>query len=195
MKEQIRYMANGDRSYFLDGYEVQEFEYRAATQARDEKNLLEMLNAGRPPHGISDCTFMRGTANGRQFDGQEHVGDRYRAVTEQNGGSHVGKKYISGLARFPGDPEAWVDSRGDVERVLEKRGWGCEGSVNVKAKEPIDPPRPGPDVADDLLDQYTMQIASQDPRPDLVDTADLREQVRERIKPKRKPEVTKASVA
>ena len=195
MKERISYSADGSRRYFVGDNEVTEEQYKLRTQARDELRLLDMLKSGRPPTGVSDCTFMKDTANGRQFNDCQHMGNYYKHITEREGGNTNGKKYLSGLARYPGDPEAWVDSRGDVERILTKRGWGCEGSINIKPRESLTPPAPGPEVADDLLDKYTAQIASAQPSPHLVDTDDLREQVKERLKPKRKREVSKANVA
>lgn len=193
MKERISYAANGDRRYYINDAEVTEEAYKIRTQARDEIKLLRMLESGQPPHGVSDCTFMKDTANGRQFVGQEHIGDYYREVATAAGASTTGKKYLSGLARFPGDPEAWVDGRGDVERVLNQRGWGCEGTINLKPRESLQPPVSGPEVADDLLDEYTAEITSMQPNPHLVDTADLREQVKDRLKPSHKRK--KAAVA
>ena len=179
MSQQIRYAANGDRMYFIDGLETDEAEFFST----DTGKLEGIFTSCRAPHGISDCTFMRNTANGKQFEGQESIGDAYRDTAEAMGASTTGKKYLSGLAAFPGDPEAWVDSRGGVERLLEKRGWGAEGTINVKPRESANPPKPGPDVAEDLLDNYTNMIADADARPDLVDRADLKEQVKERLRP------------
>lgn len=183
MSNQIRYAANGDRTYFVDGKEVGLVEFSSKHAVSDLFRLDEMFAAQRAPHGVSDKTFMADTANGKQFQGQEHVGNAYRETAEAMGGSVTGKKYLSGLAAFPGDPEAWVDSRGDAQRLLEKRGWGAEGTINVKPRERTNPAPAGPDVADDLLDKYTAQIADADERPELVDRADLREQVKERLKP------------
>ncbi len=178
--EQIRYHNDGTRSYYIDGKECSE----SVFWLRPNADLLtEMLAEQRAPHGISDCTFMKDTANGKQFAGQEHIGNAYRETAESMGASVTGKKYVSGLAAFPGDPEAWVDSRGDVERVLAKRGWGSEGTINVKSRQPANPHQPGPVIAEDLLDKYTNQIADADDRPELVDRADLKEQVRERLAP------------
>lgn len=96
--------------------------------------LAEMLALGIPPMSNSDREFLEGHANGNQFDKgplANEQGDRLRKVAEQGGQNVKGKVYIGGLARFPGDPEAWVSDRGDVKRVVEKRGWKCEGSVGV----------------------------------------------------------------
>jgi hypothetical protein len=190
MSQQIRYKDNGDRTYYIDGVEVTEKEFFPNKSSR----LSDMLSEQRAPHGVSDCTFMKDTANGKQFQGQEQAGNHYREVAESLGASVTGKKYIAGLANFPGDPEAWVDSRGDAQRLLEKRGWGSEGTINVKARESAEPPKAGPEVAEDLLDKYTNQIADAQPMPHLVDRADLREQVKERIKPKKHKKANKSEI-
>lgn len=181
-------------SYFLDGKEVSENEFHdGESAAKRAARFAKEFSKGKAPYGISDCTFMRDSANGKQFAGQEHIGDAYRRTAETAGVSTTGKKYISGLAAFPGDPEAWVDGRGDATRLLEKRGWGSEGTVNVKPRQSAEEPKPGPDVAPDLVEKYATEIAMRDPNPHLVDMANLKEQVVERLKPKNKPKkVTKA---
>ncbi len=193
MRHKITYCSNGDRRYSIDDKDCSEAHYLEQTQSREEARLKDMLASGVPPHGVSDCTFMQGVGNGRQFEGQEHVGDYYRGVTEGMGGTATGRKYLSGLARFPGDPEAWVDSRGDVERVLTKRGWGSEGTVSVKAKPPENPVEAGPAMAPDLVTKYATEIAMRDPHPELVDMKDLKEQVVEKMAPKGKRKVSKAT--
>ena len=186
MKQRITYSENGERRYQIDDKEVTAEEFKLATQTVEERRLREMLEAQKAPNGISDCTFMRDTANGKQFEGNDSQGEHYRTVAESLGASTTGKKYLSGLARFPGDPEAWVDSRGDVERVLNKRGWGCEGTVNVKPSEAKEAPEAGPAMAPDLVDKYATEIAMRDPHPELVDMADLKEQVVDKMAPKNK---------
>ena len=181
MSQQIRYKDNGDRIFYIDGKEVTAKEF----WGDDKDTIIDMLAEQRAPHGISDCTFMRNTANGKQFESQPGQGDYYRSIAEGLGASTTGKKYISGLAAFPGDPEAWVDGRGDVEKILEKRGWGSEGTVNVKPREAKENPIRDPHVDDKLLNEYTNGIAERDPHPDLVDRNDLKEQVRERLSPKK----------
>src|SRR5271154_7062156 len=87
--------------------------------------LAEMFALGQPPMSNTDREFLAGTENGRQFEGQEEVGDYYRQEATKAGVNTTGKVYKNGLARFPGDPEAWVSGRGDVQRVIEERGWNC----------------------------------------------------------------------
>ena len=112
-----------------------------------------MVAAGVPPAARTDREFLEGTANGRQFEKNPAAGDFYKKEAEKRGGSTKGRRYLSQLARFPGDPEAWVSDRHDVQKVLEGRGWGCDGSVKTPLveKEPITKPRV--DVADDVINE------------------------------------------
>lgn len=114
----------------------------------------EMLALQSPPMSNTDREFLEGS--GEQFAKTPHMGDYYKSVAERHGKNVKGMKYISGLARFPGDPDAFVTGRGDVQRVCEARGWDCDGSVKVKGRkpEPIGPYR----VADDIVADRAMDL-------------------------------------
>lgn len=115
---------------------------------REKEGNIEKAVANRQFPGLNtDTTFLadRGSLDS-QFDTPE---DLNRAV---NGAKKAGYKpkstdvYISGLARFPGDPQAFVnggDAKGHIRKVCEERGIGCSGSVNVPQPEL----RQDPDVA------------------------------------------------
>ncbi|MCS7226526.1 MAG: hypothetical protein NZ821_05985 [Gloeomargarita sp. SKYB31] len=47
-------------------------------------------------------------------------------------------QYFPQVARFPGDPEAHVESRSQLRKILEQRGWGAEGIVSTPYRP--DPP-------------------------------------------------------
>jgi hypothetical protein len=158
----------------------QRAEYDALVAEGLSHNLAEMFVTRRPPQSKTDAEFFQGRWN--QFADTPHLGDSYRQVAEAHGQSTTGKVYLSGLARFPGDPQAWVDGRGDVERVIDRHGWGAEGTVNrplrtVAAPEMIP-------VAPDLVDREVGEILETvDPRDRArVDVDDLREQVVEKRK-------------
>src|SRR5258708_4634056 len=115
-------------------------------------NLAEMFALQRPPSiAGTDSIFMEGRCNGSQFDGQEAIGDLYKAEATAAGVDTTGKVYLSSLADHPGDPRAWVSGRGDVQRVCEERGYGCTGAVKVKGRE-AEPVADVP-VAADIVDE------------------------------------------
>jgi len=112
---------------------------------------------------LTDVTFLAGRGGCYdQFQGQHEVGDYYRQTAESAGVSTTGKVYLSSLAAFPGDPEAWVSGRGDVARVLDARGWGAEGSVTRPVRE-VAPASSTYRVADDLVRARADDLQSGDP--------------------------------
>lgn len=145
-------------------------------------SLAEMFALQQAPAAKTDSEFNKGHCNGNQFEDTPFLGDYYGRLAEEAGVDVTGAVYKSGLARFPGDPQAWVRDRGDVARLVEARGWGCEGDVNVRAQQI----EPGPDiaVADDIVEQRVM--AKMDANPDLVHERrpqDVYAEAREEIKP------------
>lgn len=141
--------------------------------------LAEMFASGVTPSCLTDSVFLEGHCNGNQFESQPQVGDGYAAEARAAGVDPKGKVYLSGLARFPGDPEAWVSGRGDVQRVCEQRGWGCKGAVSV-ARADSEPPPPVA-VANDIVESQMDRVLATVPDPERVDTEDLREQVTARL--------------
>lgn len=97
------------------------------------------------PHVESDCTvYTEDRTDLNQFR-SEAMRDFYGEKARKAGVNTAGKKYDYSLARYPGDPKAWVGSDGDVRQVLEHRGWGAKGKVNVKMRneERVEAPKPG----------------------------------------------------
>jgi hypothetical protein len=144
------------------------------------ERLATMLALGRPPAAMTDSVFLAGFgANGGQFDGMEAVGDFYRGKAEAEGQQTKGAVYLSGLARYPGDPEAWIRSRGDVARVLDARGWGAEGAVNRPVREVAETWQPY-QVASDIVAARAEDLCQAD--PSLTKEA-AQEKAREQLSP------------
>ncbi len=137
------------------------------------------------PHLRTDSTFLAGmSTNGSQFEARPEQGDYYKKVAEAHGQDTKGKVYLSGLAEFPGDPEAWVSGRGDVQRVAEARGYNVQGAVNVKS--PREGPAPDPkavDIADDLVARRMQQKITENPELAQRPAEELRAQVKQSMKP------------
>lgn len=106
-----------------------------------EPRLAEMLALQAPPMSNTDREFLEGHCNGSQFAGSpmaNDMGNKYAAVAKERGVSIKGKVYLSGLARYPGDPKAWVSDRGDVKRIAEEQNLAIQGSVDHKPDGRID---------------------------------------------------------
>jgi putative FmdB family regulatory protein len=100
------------------------------------------------PQVKTSNTFLAGRPmGGGQFS--DKTRDHMLRMAREAGVSTDGKAYDGRIARFPGDPEAWVQSPDDVKRVLEKRGWSAEGDINVKGEQKA--PRADIPLANDLV--------------------------------------------
>lgn len=150
--------------------------YEAMIADGQSPRMAEMLALGAFPGVRTDSTFNKGRCNGNQFEKTPWLGDEYRRVAEAHGVNVTGKTYLSQLAEFPGDPRAWVSSRGEVEALCLERGYSCDGAVSVKSE----PRHCGDDggpyrVAPDLIDREVDEILEENPGAD-------REAVEERVR-------------
>lgn len=91
--------------------------------------------------------------------------------------------YFPNLARFKGDPEAYVtraQGRAYIRQLLERRGWSAEGGVNVKGREPESDPlalencRP---LGEDIIRSRMSEMVSNDPSLKTADRRELRSQI------------------
>lgn len=148
----------------------------------ESHSIAEMLALQQAPAGKSDYTFVHGHCNGNQFEGNEAVGDYYAAMAAKAGVNVKGKVYKSGLARFAGDPQAWIEGASDVKRICDTNGWGCQGSVNVPLRKIAEPLKIGvsPAVVDDVLNEVTGGSTDHlQPR----EVADLRDKIESTLAP------------
>lgn len=88
------------------------------------------------------------------------IGDHYLAQARQAGVNVAGKQYMSQLARYPGDPEAWVGERADIVRVAKKRNLAVDGIVKVK-NEPA--PRPEKGLSERIVNERAKRMMQMDP--------------------------------
>lgn len=142
--------------YKLNGREVTAEQFSQGGSGK----LSEMLASRQPPMSNTDREFLEGTH--RQFEKCPHIGDWYKRQAESVGVDVTGKVYLSGLAAYPGDPRAWVSGRGDVQKVCEERGYGCDGSVKVKMRE--QEPKEIP-LAEDIIQEEVRSIVEDSPEP------------------------------
>lgn len=135
--------------------------------------LAEMFASGRAPTAKTDDTFFKGWSKtgGAQFTHPE-VRAHYLAEARRAGVSVTGKQYFSELAEYPGDPRAWVDSRGEMVRLLEERNWACSGDLTVR-REPTADPEPVA-LAEDLVAEKVAERLEETPD---AKVEDVREQV------------------
>lgn len=152
----------------------QQQRYDSMIESGESPRLAEMLALRVFPgvHG-TDSSFMSGT---HALDGPY---EQYRHASAAAAGVDTnGKRYISGLARFPNDPTAWVSSRADVLRICSDRGWNCHGMVEHEAPKDFEP-EPDIPIASDIVEQHVAACLRAFPEGDHTPRleADIREQV------------------
>lgn len=144
---------------------VQAF-YVALRNKGESHNMAEICATRHAPGIETDDTFLSGFGTlADQFSGDERQLEHRARISEQNGYKpNVNDVYIHGLARFPGDPEAFVGhgkGRGHIKKMLEKRGWSADGAVKVKGR-PSDP-NSGPKLAEDVGSGLGREMVKKDP--------------------------------
>lgn len=146
-----------------------------------------MLAHRRPPGGRSDAVWFKGVGTENPMaDIPVPYQKKYRQLAERAGVSIHGKRYLSRLADYPGDPEAWVDSQGDVRRVVEKRGLSCEGmGLNIPGVERPEKEWGPPKVNDKIVDRVVNEHLADAGNPVLKphERMDLYEKVRADLTP------------
>jgi hypothetical protein len=158
----------------------------------DSQRFNEMVESGIPPQANTDREFLEGHCNGSQFQKRPQDGEAYKKVADQAGVSITGKVYKSSLARYPGDPEAWVSGRGDVQRICEARGLGCDGSVKVQKREKDVEPSPSVGVAEHLVSEAVL-AQTEGKGLSAREVRDVREKTRDRLTPHWKKKSSKKS--
>lgn len=88
------------------------------------------------------------------------VGRHYRKLADQAGVVTHGRQYMQQLARFPGDPRAWVASRGEMLAIAKERNLNVEGIINHKAI-PSGPLELG--IAEDIAKAKAKKIMAEKP--------------------------------
>lgn len=126
-----------------------------------------MLVLRKPPRANTDREYFAGRHNLRQqFAGDRRGFNTVLRQAKKNGFTPPADAvYEPGLARFQGDPEAFVpasEGRGYIRRLMEKRGWGCEGAVNVKPGG--SQAKPAKPIDERLAEQFIAQIEKKDPK-------------------------------
>jgi hypothetical protein len=141
--------------------------------------LAAMLATRSFPGFSTDDTFMKGGKSGEQFASNPGMYTHFAQMAEADGVSICGRKYIHGLARFPGDPEAWVSGKSDVLRILKERGWASTGAVEYTPPEPTSAPDSDDyEIAPDIIDNAVAMQLGDLPQHDAGAVAD---EVRDRL--------------
>lgn len=150
--------------------------------SNDKFAAMIALQSG--PALSTDDTFFQGQKPlYDQFGSQKHL-DRYLLAARKRGFKPSPQAtYFPNLARFPGDPEAFVtraQGRSYIRKLCEQRGWACDGAVNVNHREPeSDPlaPENCKPLGDDIIHNRARQMVEKDPSLKHMNRRELREKI------------------
>jgi hypothetical protein len=93
--------------------------------------FAEMCALQQPPGAVgTERAFLEGHCCGNQFEGSESEGDVYRQMARDAGVSTTGKVFKGGLARFPGDPQAWISDMHDAKAIADKENMTVSGAFS-----------------------------------------------------------------
>lgn len=137
--------------------------------------LAEMLALKKFPGVRTGGALMRGVATDDGL-GEGMVADRLRAEADRRGVSRAGKRWVGGLAAYPGDPRAWVGDEHDVRALARERNYAVSGAVNVEGRD-SGPPPPPVRVAPDIVAEEIRQRTAMDPALAHRDQRELAEQI------------------
>jgi hypothetical protein len=148
-----------------------------------------MLALQQAPRIMTDSVF---------FEGQKRLGDTFdeqylKKITQaaiRNGyRPNPTDMYQPGLARFRGDPEAFVPAsggRGYIKRLCEKRGWACEGAVSAEHRQPDrDPMESCVPMAESLIRENAQRMVQANPDLKRLNKRELRERVLQQHGPRK----------
>lgn len=123
-----------------------DWERFAAERPEMDRRANEMLESGARNISLNtDAVFLEGHCNNSQLEKMDRRSAAFLSREAEQAGVNVkGKVYLSSLAAYPGDPFAWVDGKGDVQRVCERRNWNCDGAVKVQSDNGRQVPQPDP---------------------------------------------------
>jgi len=145
-----------------------------------DSRLREVLDSRRMPSIRTDSQFLanHGTLD-KQFEGDAR---QLKAVTDtakKHGyNPSLNDTYIPTLARFPGDPMAFVPAgspKNHIKKVCEATDRACEGAVTVgrERKEPAKTVRLG----EDLVQEEAAQRIMKNPEEALKPKGQLRNEI------------------
>lgn len=105
---------------------------------------MELL-VGNAHIGLCETTLARSAYHSRaQYDKpSDDRGALFDRLARAAGVSTTGKWYNPALARFLGDPEAWVSGMDDIKQRCIQRGWKFtikDGDIHIEAR--VDTSRP-----------------------------------------------------
>lgn len=153
-----------------------------------DHRFSEMVATQAGPVLSTDDTFFAGMGTlDNQFQSQKHLNRFLKAAKAHGYTPSPNDVYMPGLARFKGDPEAWVSraqGRAYIRKLLEGRGYRCNSNLsNIESCEPSDDPLAPKNckpLGEDIIRRRISEYQKADPSLRKKDRRELREMVIEK---------------
>ena len=147
-------------------------------------NWAAMCALQKGPALSTDDTFFQGSKPlYDQFESQKHLDGYLKESAKRGFVPNKNAVYFPGIARFRGDPEAYVtraQGRTYIKGLLERRGWACEGAVKTAHRQPEDDPLAARNcvrLADNIIIDRAKTMQKQDPSVKRMSRQALREKI------------------
>ena len=146
--------------------------YYKMRQSKQKHAFAVMCAQERGPKLMTDAVFAEGnTRLGDNYHGS--YGDALKATAKKHGFTSS-YQYHPGLARWHpedpkhngADPEAYMPpsgGRGYVKRLMESRGWACDGAVDVEGRAEKDPFDDAVSLAPELIVRNAQKFVQENP--------------------------------
>jgi hypothetical protein len=151
--------------------------------------FAEMIAAQKSPACMTDDVFFAGMPRLAEQMPPRQLQNVLASAKRHGFTPSADAVYHSGLARFQGDPEAFVTrsmGRTYIKRLCEQRGWACEGGVKVAARQPENDPLDKKNcvpMAEDLIRSNARKMIRQNPDLAHLPKQKLREKVLQKYGP------------
>lgn len=160
----------------------------------ESHNMAAMAASSRAPRCVTDREFFEGIGSIHdQFDADTDRGriqmEKVLSITKANGFT-PGRNdvYCAHLARYQGDPEAYVPATGGrnhIRRLCEQRGSSCGGLVKVDHREPLnDPMDTKKALGEDIIQGHIGSMVHRNPAMGTKSRRELREMVLDKHSPR-----------
>lgn len=164
--------------------------YMLARRKGQSHRFAEMAAMNRPPRCNTDDVQFRGIPTiAHQQDGNPYMKNILAKAKQRGFVPPAHAIYHSGLARYPGDHEAFVTpemGRGYIRRLSEFRGSAVEGDMTIPHRppdyDPLAPERCVP-MAEDLIRANSQRMIAKDPALKKLKRKELRERVLQQFGP------------
>jgi len=176
------------------GGDYRKAHYMMMRRNGETHNMSAMAASSRAPKCVTDREFFEGIGSIHdQFDADTPRGriqmEKVLGVTKANGYT-PGRNdvYCSHLARYQGDPEAYVPATGGrnyVRRLCEQRGSSCDGYVKVAHREPEnDPMDTKKALGEDIIQGRMRSMVHRSPELRTKSRRELRDMIVDKHSPK-----------